>query len=117
MARRYNKPSVERAPRREKSRPRRRRVRQQSAFEIMERLLGRRVPMNVNGEAKQVSAIKAIMFQLMQKEMAGAARAGRILLKFQEFANRPSNKSPQLQFVENAYTRAISKSSSRSDDD
>jgi hypothetical protein len=82
----------------------------------MERFLTRRVSISVNGEAKQVSAIEAIVFQLMQKEMAGDARAGRILLKYMEFANRSSNKSTELQFVESDYTRAVAKSRSRSDD-
>jgi hypothetical protein len=82
----------------------------------MERLLMRRVSVTLNGEAKQVSGIEAIVFQLMQKEMAGDARAGRILLKYQEYANRSSNKSTQLQFVESDYTRAVAKPSSGSDD-
>ena len=49
----------------------------------MDRLLTRRVPVSVNGQAKQVSGLEAIVLQLMQKEMAGDARAGRILLKYQ----------------------------------
>jgi hypothetical protein len=83
---------------------------------MMERFLTRRVSISVNGEAKRVSAIEAIVFQLMHEEKTGDARAGRILLKYIEFANRSSNKSTKLHFVESDYTRAVAKSPSRSKD-
>jgi hypothetical protein len=82
----------------------------------MERLLARRVAISVSGQPKQVSASEAIVLQLMQKGMAGNARAWRALLKYQDFANSHSGKSTELRFVDSDYTRAVAKSSSRSDD-
>jgi hypothetical protein len=55
------------------------------------------------------------VLQLMQKAMAGSARAWRISLKYKEFAESHSDKSTELQFVESDYTRAVAKHSSSSD--
>jgi hypothetical protein len=53
-------------PRRAK-RSRCRSGRSQSTLEIIEGLLGRPVPISVNGEQTQASALQAIMLQLVQK--------------------------------------------------
>ena len=82
----------------------------------MERLFTRRVSISVGGRATRVPAAKAIVLQLMQKAMSGNARAWRTLLKYKEFAERRSDKSTELQFVESDYTRAVANSSSSSDD-
>jgi hypothetical protein len=82
----------------------------------MDRLLARRVSISVSGQAEQVSAIEAIVLHLMQKDMSGNARAGRALLKYEEFANSRSGRSTEFRFVESDYTRAVAKTPSRSDD-
>lgn len=82
----------------------------------MERLLARRVTITLQGQATQVSATEAIVLQLVQKAISGNASAWRALLKYKEFANSRSEKSIELRFVENDYTRAIAKSSSGSSD-
>jgi hypothetical protein len=110
------KPPVERSARRAKSRQPRRLARQESTLEIMDRLLMRQVPISVHGRAARVPAAKAIVLQLMQKAMSGNSRAWRALLKYKEFAERQSEKSTELQFVESDYTRAVAKSSSGGDD-
>jgi hypothetical protein len=101
--------------RRAKSRRRRPPTRGEGTLEIMDRLLARRVSISLSGQAKQVTASEAIVLQLMQKTMAGNARACRALLKYQEFASSRSNKSAELRFVESDYTRAVANSFSRSD--
>ena len=53
-------------------------------------------------------AIEAIMLQLMQKEMAGNARAARTLLKYREFATQNGEKQLEVIFVESDYTKALS---------
>jgi hypothetical protein len=111
-----NKPPVKRGARRPNSRRQRQRARQESTLEIMERLFARRVSISVSGQAKRVSALEAIVLQLMQKAMSGSARAWRALLKYQEFAARRSDQSTELRFVDSDYTRAIAKSPSRSND-
>jgi hypothetical protein len=82
----------------------------------MERLLTRRVSISISGKATRVSAIEAIVLHLMQKAMAGSARAWRISLKYKEFAESHSDKSTELLFVESDYTRAVANSSSSADD-
>lgn len=95
---------------------RRRSPRQESTLEIMDRLLTRRVPISLSGQAKRVSASEAIVLQLMQKAMSGNPRAWRALLKYQEFASSRSDKSTELRFVESDYTQAVAKSPSRRGD-
>jgi hypothetical protein len=82
----------------------------------MDRLLTRRVPISLSGQAKRVSASEAIVLQLMQKAMSGNPRAWRALLKYQEFASSRSDKSTELRFVESDYTRAVAKSPSKRGD-
>jgi Family of unknown function (DUF5681) len=111
------KPPVGReAHRRAKGRRRRRPARQESTLEIMDRLLARRVPISVNGHAKRVPALEAIVLQLIQNAVSGNGRALRALLKYQEFANSRSARSREVQFVESDYTRAVAKSPSRGED-
>jgi hypothetical protein len=108
-----NKPPVRRGAGRPKGPRRRQRARQESTLDIMERLFAHRVSMSVSGQAKRVSALEAIVLQLMQKAMSGSARAWRALLKYQEFAARRSDQSIEFRFVESDYTRAIAKSPSK----
>jgi hypothetical protein len=82
----------------------------------MDQLLARRVSISLSGQATRVSAIEAIVLHLIQKAISGNPRAWRPLLKYQEYANSRSNRSMEVRFVESDYTRAVAKSSSRSDD-
>ena len=109
------KPPDERDAHRAKGRRRRRPTREESTLEIMARLLARRVSVSVNGQAKQVSALRAVVLQLTQKAISRNGRARRALLKY-ELANSRSAGSTEVRFVESEYTRAVAKSRSRSDD-
>jgi len=100
---------VDRGARRANDRRRRRSVRQESTLAIMERLLSRRVSISVSGEAMRVSATEAIVLQLLQRAISGNAHAWRALLKYQEFANRGSDRPTELRFVESDYTRAVAR--------
>ena len=95
---------------------RRRPARQKSTREIMDRLLARRVSISMSGQAKQVSALEAIVLKLIQEAISGNARAWRALFKYQDFANSRSARSTEVRFAENDYTRAVAKSPSRSGD-
>jgi hypothetical protein len=92
-------------PRRAK-RPRRRSRRSQSTLEIMEALLERRISITVNGEPKRLSALQAIMFQLLQRASAGTGRAMRTYHQYDEFAARRSSSSTELQFDDDLDDRA-----------
>ena len=74
------------------------------------------VQITVNGEPKKATALEAIVFQLLQKAMAGSARASRALLKYQEFACQNLEKKLELTFVDSDYTRALA-AQARSDGD
>ena len=112
MAKGSKKPPVARGARLAKGRRRRQPARQEGTLNIMGRLLTRRVSISVSGKPKQVSAVEAIVLQLMQKAMSGNARAGRALLKYQAFSNSRSAGSLEVRFVDNDYTWAVAKVSS-----
>jgi hypothetical protein len=82
----------------------------------IDRLLLAPMQITVNGEPKKATALEAIVFQLLQKAMAGSARAGRALLKYQEFASQNLEKKLELTFVDSDYTRALA-AQARSDGD
>lgn len=111
-----NKPPVKRGAHRARGRRRRWPARQESTLEITDRLLTRRVPISVSGQATRLSATEAIVLQLIQKAMSGNPRAWRALLKYQEYANSRSDRSTEVRFIESDYTRAVAKSHSRSGD-
>ena len=88
----------------------------ESTVAVIDRLLLASVPITLNGETCKVPALVAIMFQLLQKAMAGNARAYRILQKYREFAIRNRKEKLELVFVESDYTRAFAtKASDRND--
>jgi hypothetical protein len=86
--------------------PKKRRVRE-GTLAILDRLLTRSVQIVINGEAQRMSALAVIITQLVQSELAGNARASRVLLKYRQLANQTSEKKPELTFVESDYTRAL----------
>ena len=110
------KPPLKRGAHRAKSRRRRRPTRQEGTFDIMDRLLARRVRINLRGQATRLSATDAIVLQLIQKAISGSPQAWRALLKYQEYANSRSDRSTEVRFVESDYTRAVAKSPLRSGD-
>jgi hypothetical protein len=80
----------------------------ESMVAVIDRLLGAPVLMTINGEAKKITNLEAIVFQLLQKEMAGNQQAARTLLKYREFASRNIKKRLEITFVDNPYTNALS---------
>ncbi len=94
---------------------RRSRARQQSTLEIMERLLSSPVAITISGAATRVTALEAIILQVMQKAMSGNAQAYRMLADYQELASKRSGGPAPLRFIENEYTRAVAEDPPRSD--
>jgi len=89
--------------------PRRQRVKPpESTVAMIDRLLAAPVHITINREAKKVTALAPVVFQLLQKEMSGNQQAARTLLKYREFASRNSRKKLEVTFVDNPYTDALS---------
>jgi hypothetical protein len=84
----------------------------ESTIAVIDRLLAAPVQITINGEAKKITALEAIVFQLLQKEMSGNHQAARTLLKYREFASRNIKKRLEITFVDNPYTNALSSKSS-----
>jgi hypothetical protein len=95
-------------PRRQRAKP------PESTVAMIDRLLAMPVHLTINGEAKKVTALEAIIFQLLQKEMSGNQQAARTLLKYREFASRNTKKKLEITFLDNPYTNALSSKSPRS---
>jgi hypothetical protein len=77
---------------------RRKPKRPESTVAIIDRLLLAPVQITLNGETKKVSALEAIVFQLLQKAMSGSGRAFRALLRYQEFASHNLEKKLELTY-------------------
>ena len=104
--------SKQRARRTTKRKPQ---ARPPSTFAIMERLLSSPVPITISGAAARVPALEAIILQVMQKAMAGNARAFRMLADYQELASKRGSGPASLHFVENEYTREVARDPPRGD--
>jgi hypothetical protein len=74
---------------------------------ILDRLLMHPVQIMVNGEVQKMSALEAIITQLIQKDLSGNARAASVLRKYRQLASQSSEKKFELTFVDSDYTRAL----------
>jgi hypothetical protein len=80
----------------------------ESQLSVIERLLRAPVVVTRDGQSEKMSTLQAIMFQLLQKALAGDGKAERVSQKFEEFARRNSIAELELVFVDNDYTTAFS---------
>jgi hypothetical protein len=98
------------AAKKPRKRQSRRRSRPESTIAIIDRLLASRVSIKIRGETTMVPAAEAIVLQMLQKAIAGNARARRALQRYEEFASR--GKAPGLEFVfkDTDYTAAFANS-------
>ena len=91
--------------------------RPESTVAKLDKLLLAPVKITLNGEAIKVPALEAIICQLVQQAISGDERAHRVLLRYQEFAVRNSEKTLELTFVKSDYTRAFAAGLSDNDDE
>jgi hypothetical protein len=82
----------------------------ESPLEVIERLLHKPVDTVKDGQPTKMSALEAIVLQLLQKSLAGDKRADRALQRFSDFADRNTVTELELVFVDNDYTRAFAAS-------
>jgi hypothetical protein len=88
----------------------------ESPLEVIERLLHKPVDTVKDGRPTKMSALEAIVLQLLQKSLAGDKRADRVLQRFSDFADRNTVAELELVFVDNDYTRAFAASPEPKDD-
>ena len=84
--------------------------RAESPLVVIERLLQKPVDAMKDGHSTRMPALGAIMFQLVQKSLAGDKKAERTRQKFEEFALQDSVSELEIIFVDNDYTRAFAAS-------
>jgi hypothetical protein len=85
----------------------RQKPRRESTIAIIDRLLLSPVQTSLNGKVTRVTILAAIMYQLLQKELAGDPRAGRALLKYEELARHGVDNRLELEFIDSDYTRSL----------
>ena len=83
--------------------------RPESALATVSRLLLARTPVTLNGEEKRITALEAIVLQLIRKAASGNARAFRALLKYKQFAGESMKKKVEISLMEDVYTEALAK--------
>ena len=83
------------------------RVKPENAVEIIDRLLLTKVKTTINGKATQITVLKAIALQLLQKEIAGDAHASLVLLRYEELAKRGIEKLVDLEFADSDNARLL----------
>ena len=96
-----------RAPK--KSRRRRSRQKQASAstLAIIDGLLLRKMRVSLSGKEQEVTALEAIIHQLIQKEVVGDSQASRVLLKYEQLERLEGQSPRQITFVEDHYTQRL----------
>src|SRR5579871_5478890 len=95
-------PSCKQGPSHSKRGKRRReqKLSKESTLAIIDRLLLAPVRINRNGKPAVITALEAIMYQLLRAEAAGEARASAVLLKYRELAKHDGEKRPQIMFAD-----------------
>jgi hypothetical protein len=78
-----------------------------SNLAILNRLLPRKIRAAFNGEEREITALEAIIQQLILKEAARDGRASRILLKYEELTRHGTEVPLQITFVDSDYTHAL----------
>jgi ribosomal protein L31E len=74
---------------------------------LIDRLLVASVNIVKNGVPTRMSAMNAIIHQLLQKSLSGNKKAERALREFEAFASRNMTKQLEIVFVDNEYTTAF----------
>jgi hypothetical protein len=84
--------------------------REENMVTLIDRLLMAPVKIVKNGVPTRMTAINAIIHQLLQKSLSGSKKAERALREFEAFASRNMTKQPEIVFVDNEYTAAFAAS-------
>lgn len=74
---------------------------------FIDQLLLTQIAITREGEIKKVTALEAIMLQLLNAEKEGNAGASKVLRKYRALVSRKADARPQVVFVENNYTRSF----------
>jgi hypothetical protein len=74
---------------------------------FIDRLLVASVNIVKNGVPTRMSAMNAIIHQLLQRSLSGNKKAERALREFEAFASRNMTKQLEIVFVDNEYTTAF----------
>jgi hypothetical protein len=81
--------------------------REENMVTLIDRLLMAPVKTVKNEVPTRMSAINAIVHQLLQKSLSGNKKAERALREFEAFATRNMTKQTEIVFVDNEYTAAF----------
>jgi len=74
---------------------------------ILNRLFTRKIRTTFNGEEREITALEAIIQQLILKEAVGDGRASRVLQKYEELTRHVTELPLQITFVDSDYTHML----------
>jgi hypothetical protein len=74
---------------------------------ILDRLLLGKVRISLGGREREITALEAIIRQLVQKQAAGDIYASRILLKYEALFWKEAEAPLKITFVDSDYTHAL----------
>lgn len=78
-----------------------------TALSIIDGLLQRKVRVVRNSKEQDMTALEAIIHQLIQKDVAGEAHASRVLLKYEQLARQETRPSQQILFADDSYSQRL----------
>lgn len=87
-----------------------------SRLTVIQRLLHKPVEIMKNEQPMKMSALEAILHQLLQKALSGDSKADRALQKFEDFAHQNSMPELEIVFVDTGYTRAFAAAAEDNDE-
>ena len=91
---------------------RRHRRRSLGTVEIIDKLWQVPVDITENGIPRRVSTLEAIILQLLRKTHSGDRRALAALLRYEALVAQHAERTIELSFIDNDYTRALTRAPS-----
>ena len=79
----------------------------ETTLAIIDRLFRMKVTFPFSDGERKITAIEAIMHQLMRKQADGDVHASRVLQKYEELAPAGTDAALRIAFVENDYTQTL----------
>jgi hypothetical protein len=97
----------QRGPAKRGKRKRAKKLKRDSTLAVVNRLLLAPVRTSLNGRQVKITALEAIVYQLLRAEAAGDVRASAVLLKYMGLAKRDSGKRPLIVFADSDYSQSV----------
>lgn len=79
----------------------------ESTLAIIDRLLMTPIKVTQDGQNTKITALTAIMRQLLKEEAGGKASASRVLRRYRQLVRRAEERRPEIVFADTDYSRSF----------